>query len=208
MPSPPPNGDRDDRLAAHTAISTARGAVPLASLHPGDRVCTLLGGDTARVVWTGRRTVDCARHPAPHKVWPIRVAANAFGRGMPANDLVLSPGHAVYFGGSLIPAGLLANGRSVRRVRTERIASFHIELTRHDVILANGLPVASFFPAGDRTLFGNGGTAIALHPDFESRPWGSACAPVTRDGADLDAAIRRLEAVSTRRRRRHPHAAG
>ncbi len=203
MPLLHPAFDQDDCFAAGTKIATARGPVRVEAVHPGDRVCTLLGGDTAKVVWTGHRVVDCARHPNPEKVWPVRVAAHAFGRGMPAEDLVLSPGHAVYVDGVLIPVRLLANGRSVRQFLTGRIAYHHIQLSRHDVLLANGMPAESFLESGDRTLFGNGGEVVALHPDFAARPWGSAtCAPVMRAGPELEGVIRRLTGPPPRRSRR------
>jgi hypothetical protein len=79
-------------FAAGTRIATTRGPVAVEFIQPGDRVCTVLGSDTAEVIWTGHRKVDCARHPDPRKVWPVVVSAHAFGRGMPATDLVVMAG--------------------------------------------------------------------------------------------------------------------
>ena len=39
--------------------------------------------DLAPIIWVGRRDVDCTRHPKPQQVWPVRVAAGAFGPGRP-----------------------------------------------------------------------------------------------------------------------------
>jgi len=47
--------------------------------------------------------VDCALHPQPKKVWPVRVSAEALGPGRPHVDLFLSPDHAVYVNEVLIP---------------------------------------------------------------------------------------------------------
>ena len=81
---------------AGTRILTERGEVAVETLRVGDLVRTVLGEAAAPIVWIGRRHVDCARHPKPRKVWPVRVAAGAFGPGRPHTDLFLSPDHAVY----------------------------------------------------------------------------------------------------------------
>jgi hypothetical protein len=44
------------------------------------------------------------------------------------------------------------------------VTYFHIELARHDVVLAEGLPVETYLDTGDRVAFG--GDVIALHPAF------------------------------------------
>jgi hypothetical protein len=191
------------RFAAAARIATLRGPIPVELVHPGDQVCTVLGGDTARVTWVGHRRVDCARHPDPRKVWPVVVSAHAFGRGMPADDLMLSPDHAVFVDRALIPIRLLVNGRSVRQVLAESICYHHIELAQHDVLLANGMPAESYLDTGDRTRFGNGGGVIALHPDFSTRAGEiSGCAPVVQTGPVL-ASVRKRLAAGVARRGRH-----
>ncbi len=68
-------------FAAGTGIATTRGLVPVELIHRGDRVCTVLDGDTAEVIWVGHRKVDCDRHPNPSRrfgrsVWqPMRSVA-------------------------------------------------------------------------------------------------------------------------------------
>ena len=182
-----------------TRIATTRGLVPVESVHPGDRVCTVLGGDTAEVVWVGHRKVDCARHPDPKRVWPVRVSADAFGRGMPATDLYLSPDHAVYIDGVLIPIRLLINGKTVCQVPTDRVTYHHVELAQHDVLLANGMPAESYLDTGDRARFSNGGGVVALHPDFSARVWEtSGCAPLVQAGQVLQSVRRRVAAAARR----------
>lgn len=192
-----------DCFGPGTQIATARGSVSVEALRSGDRVCTLLGGDLTSVSWIGRRQIDCARHPDPAKVWPVRVSAHTFGDGAPAIDLVLSPDHAVFVDQVLIPIGLLVNGRSIRQELADRITYYQIELTRHDVLLANGMPAESYLEAGGRSRFGNAGTVVTLHPDFSTRePVRPGCAPLVQFGPVLDRVRRRLAADLARRKRR------
>jgi len=179
-------------FAAGTRIATARGEVPVQDVVQGDFVYAQ-NGRLAPVVWVGRRLVDCLRHPQPALVWPVRVAAGAFGPGLPARDLFLSPDHALCLDGSLIPVRCLIDGAAVAQIAVERIEYFHIELDRHDILLAEGLPCESFLDTGQRAAFANGGAAVSLHPDFGVRHWdGAACAPLAVSGAAVAAARARL----------------
>ncbi len=54
------------------------------------------GEAPAPIIWAGQRYVDCVRHPKPLQVWPVRIAAGAFGPGRPHRDRWLSPDRAVY----------------------------------------------------------------------------------------------------------------
>ena len=68
-----------------TRIRVARGEVSVEDLQVGDLAITLTG-DLRAIRWLGHRTFDCRAYAAPEKVWPIRVAADAFGRNRPARD--------------------------------------------------------------------------------------------------------------------------
>jgi len=125
-----------------TMIRTARGDLPIEAVEVGDRILTVEGG-YGSVRHVGRREIDCARHSKPKRVWPIRVLANAIAPGTPARDLYLSPDHAVYLDGILVPIKRLANGVSVRQIHTGRVEYYFLELDNHDILLANGLPVES-----------------------------------------------------------------
>ena len=184
---------------AGTRIATERGDVPVEALRPGDRVATLApaGARWADVIWLGHRSIDCLRYPRPDQVWPIRVAAGAFGPGRPYRDLWLSPDHAVFFDEVLIPAKHLVNGRTIRRMPVKRVTYHHVELARHGVLLAEGLPAESYLDTGDRANFANGGGATRLFADFAASRldvaamWeAKACAPLIVNGPEL-AAVRR-----------------
>jgi hypothetical protein len=195
------NGDKAVELAlaaacyaAGTRIATARGLQPIEQLRHGDLVATESGAFRP-VRWLGRRRIDCRRHPRPHEVWPIRVQAHAFAPQQPVRDLLLSPDHAVKLDGALIPVRYLVNGATIAPRRMARICYWHVELDRHDVLRAEGLPCESFLDTGNRRAFANGGTAIHLFADFTARVWDAdSCAALTVAGPALDAARMRVAA--------------
>jgi T5SS/PEP-CTERM-associated repeat protein len=181
-------------FAAGTLIRTLRGEVAVEDLAVGDLLPTVLGEDAAPVVWIGRREVDCARHPEPRKVWPVRVAAGAFGVGVPYADVWLSPDHAVYVGEVLIPVRFLVNGTTIAQLKVERVTYYHVELPRHDVLLAQGLEVESYLDVKDRSDFANGPGPVKLYPDFSTRMWEAyGCAPLVAVGPELDTARRLVD---------------
>ena len=195
-------------FAAGTRISTASGELAVESLAPGDQVQVVLGDGFQPVTWIGHRRVDCLHHPKPADVWPVRISADAFGAGLPRRDLFLSPDHAVYVGDVLIPVKFLINGTSITQVMVDQVTYYHVELPKHDVLLADGLPAESYLDAGDRSNFANAGGPIALYPDFSSRIWEArGCAPLVVAGPELEAArqcVRPLTQAggAVRRRRR------
>jgi hypothetical protein len=174
-----------------TRILTDAGERPIETLSVGDELRTILGG-SGRVIWLGRRAVDLTRHPNPRLAWPVRVSAGAFGVGCPTRDLFLSPDHAVFTGGVLIPVRLLINGTTIQQTERAQVVYYHVELQRHDVILAEGLPAESYMENGDRSAF-SGGVVITLHPDFVARRWEmEGCAPLVLTGPLLEDARQRL----------------
>jgi hypothetical protein len=182
---------------AGTLIATPGGARSVEYLREGDQVLAH-GGDgvavAANVGWVGRRVVACARHPEPDAVWPVRIAKSAFGAGLPARDLYLSPDHAVFFGGALIPVRSLINDRNVAQIETDTVSYYHIELAQHLVISAEAMPAESFLDAGSRGNFLNGGVPLRLHPYFASRaPEGAAGMPFAEAGKPVDRALARLK---------------
>jgi hypothetical protein len=178
-------------FAEGTRIATVRGEVAVEALRVGDRVRGPWG-ETMAVRWLGHRRVDCARHPRPDAVRPVRVRAGAFRPGMPARDLYLSPDHALFLAPPgmrpvLIPVHLLIDGHSVVQRKAARVTYWHVELERHAVLLAEGLPCESYLDTGNRADFENGNAAVRLHPEFARAQWDArACAPQVRGGPALD----------------------
>jgi hypothetical protein len=155
--------------AAGTRLETAAGPRAVERIRPGDRLRTA-GGGLREVIWTGRRRLCPARHPRPWDVAPVRVRAHAFGRGMPQRDLVLSPDHGVFAEGVLMPIRYLVNGATVVQEVWDSVTYHHVELDRHDIILAEGLPAESYLDTGNRDAF-DAGAVVMLHPEFARAAW-------------------------------------
>jgi parallel beta-helix repeat protein len=180
-------------FAAGTRITTERGAIAVESLQVGDRVRTVPQGRFEPVIWIGHRRVDCRRHPDPRQVRPVRIAAHTFGRGLPKRDLYLSPDHAVFVSGVLIPVKYLINGRGIRQIAVHQVTYHHAELPRHAVLLAEGLPAETYLDVGYRDNFQNNDGGIRLFADFSGDGpdiailrEGKACAPFVVHGPELD----------------------
>ena len=150
--------------AAGTGIRTPRGEIPIEALCVGETVRTHFAG-TARIRWIGTRRIDCRRHPDPAEIRPIRIAAGAFGPGLPERDLRLSPDHAVALDGALVPIRLLANGGSIAQdAACAQVQYLHLELDRHDLVFAEGLPAETYLDTGNRAMFETASGPLLLHP--------------------------------------------
>jgi hypothetical protein len=186
-------------FAAGTRIRTDRGEVAVEALARGKWLLTA-GRGPLPIRWIGHRAVDCCRHPRPAAVLPVRIRAHAFAPSQPSRDLFLSPDHAVFAEGVLIPVKHLLNGDSLRQLCVDSITYFHVELPGHAVIYAEGLPVESYLDTGDRASFWSEGP-IRLHPAFGSELQdialameARACAPVRVEGPEVDRVRRALAA--------------
>jgi hypothetical protein len=175
-------------FAEGTKIATADGETVVEAIAEGDCVTTVSGNHRA-VRWVGYRTIECRRHPCPWDVRPVRIKAGAFADGVPTRDVLLSPDHAMFVAGCLIPVRYLINGRTIVQERVARVTYYHVELERHDLLLASGLPCESYLDTGNRGAFTNGGGALQLHPDFAQTAWAvRSAAPPALSGPVLVAA--------------------
>lgn len=157
-------------FTAGTRIATSGGPIPIECLRQGDTVLTA-SGRAQKIKWISRRRINCRRHPAPAQVMPVRIAPHAFGKYLPQRALLLSPDHAVFVDDVLIPVKYLINGTTITRLDVATITYYHLELPRHDVVLAEGLPAESYLETGGRSNFEDGGSAMRLYPDFGADPY-------------------------------------
>jgi Tol biopolymer transport system component len=187
-------------FATGTRIRTARGDVVVEDLRVGYLAVTV-GGGSRPIRWIGSRTLDGTGRALPFNQGPVRIRAGAFGQGLPARDLRLSPGHPVLVGagadgagGVLVPAMCLINGTTIAREPATAVTYWHVELDAYDILLAEGLPAESYLDLGSRPWFA--GSDARLHdPEFVPAQAPGRCRPVAVEGPVVEAERRRLDAV-------------
>lgn len=123
-------------------IRTNLDYTPVENLKPGDMVWVASGGDChyAPIV-----SMKCEEHIAVRSPYPdeagyaVRVAANAFAEGIPFQDLEVTSKHCFLFDGRFFPVRMLINNSTISYITDrERYAYFHINLPKHEIIMANG----------------------------------------------------------------------
>jgi autotransporter passenger strand-loop-strand repeat protein len=190
-----------------TLILTDRGEAAVEDLRIGDRLVTRSG--IARPLrWIGRRSYSGRFAAGNRDVLPVLIRRDALADGVPRRDLMVSPLHAMYLDGVLIPAASLVNGRSIVQIESvDKVEYFHLELDTHDVILAEGAASETFVDDGSRGMFHNAAEYRLLYPDAVNAPV-RFCAPRVEDGEALEVARRRLAARAEGKRRRRKPSAG
>jgi hypothetical protein len=151
-------------FASGTCLLTERGEVRVDDLRAGENLVARFGGTASRIIWIGHQTVDCRHHAHPGHVWPIRIRPGAFAPDTPRRDLFLSPEHAVLVDGVLIPIKYLINGTTIIQEQRDEVTYWHVELERHDVILAEGVACETYLDTGNRQTFAQGASSTARAP--------------------------------------------
>jgi collagen type I alpha len=187
-----------------TRIATPRGEVPIELLKIGDEVTTLDGPKAIR--WIGRRAYSHECADDAKAVWPVRIERGALGENLPRRELWVSPEHALYIDGMLIPAAALVNDVSICREETgskaslQSVSYFHLEFDKHAVIYAEGAPAESFVDDHSRGMFDNAPEYRTLYPHSVREPV-RFCAPRVEDGEELQQVRQRLLARTGQRPR-------
>jgi hypothetical protein len=170
-------------------ILTPLGYVAVEHIKPGDPVVTAAGA-TRPVRWAGRRTIDFSGHSRPDAARPVSIIPGAFGPGVPARTVRLSPDHALLLRGVLVPVKLLTNGATIlRETDCQAVTYHHLELDRHEILLAEGLAVESYIDTGNRAMFEAASGTPRASPVFgRGAQWDSAAyAPLCLAGPALRA---------------------
>ena len=168
-------------FAGGTRIRTPTGDVAVETLCEGDLVLTH-DGRISPITWIGSRLIRRMReNPRSERVQPIRIQAKALDGILPERDLLLSPDHALYLQGHLIPAKSLLNGASIVQLDHNEVTYHHIELATHSVLIAEGTPCESYLDTGNRHMFDS--AVATIHPDFTpTRRETQSCAPFVLTG--------------------------
>jgi hypothetical protein len=133
-------------FARGTRLLTPNGYRQVEALKPGDPLINL-GGERRGVRWIGWRTLDLKFHD---RAGPVTFAPHALGVGVPRRAVTLSPLHAVFIGGVLVPACHLVNGATIVAPKHAAVTYYHVEMDRHEVLLADGMAVESYLDNGNR----------------------------------------------------------
>ena len=177
-----------------TSIRALGGERLFEALTPGDTLLTASGQHRA-VKWIGQRSYSGRFLAANPTMQPILFASGSLGDGLPRRDLMVSPDHAMFLGGVLIPARCLVNGSTIMQQRgLKRVDYYHVELDSHDVLLAEGAPSESFLDDDSRGMFHNADEFAAMYPNAPRSD--GFCAPRVEQGAELEAIRRRLAVVA------------
>jgi len=196
--------DTDPCFAAGTLIATARGEVPVEELRVGDLALAAHGGAALQpIVWIGHSRVNVAKHPNRAAVAPILIRAGALADGVPHRDLRVSPDHAMFLDGRLVPAKHLVNGTTiVQEMWCPEVTYWHVELPAHGLLVSEGAVSESYFDDGNRKHFDNYGITT-LFKDFASergnrRYAEAACYKLLEEGPALDRIRERIAARADR----------
>ena len=174
-----------------TCILTDHGEVPVEDLVVGDRIVTC-SGEVVPILWIGRRAYSGRFIAGKRDVLPVRIHAGALANDQPRRDLWVSPLHAMFLDGVLVPAIELVNGVTIIQAEAvESVECFHVELDRHDVIWAEGVASETFVDDDSRMMFQNAHEYDALYPDA-ARLRALYCAPRLTHGYAMEAIRERL----------------
>lgn len=144
-------------VCAGTFIQTPSGNRSVERLSVGDLVFNHRG-EPKQVVWIGHSKMTREKLLSHPQHRPVRIAAGAFGDGLPTHDLYLSPQHRVVIEGAmsdllfaedrvLVAAKHLIGFLAERVEPVDDVVYYHILLEDHDLLVTNGLLSESFQPA-------------------------------------------------------------
>ena len=151
-------------FATGTRIATPDGDKPIETIKPGDLVLTH-DGRAVPVIWRAWQSVVNPRNLSVGR-GPVRIEAGALGPNLPDAPLTVTADHALLFDDMLINAGTLVNGTTIRLLPLAGLPSmfnyWHLELEKHQCVVANGVPAESFIDYVGRSGFDNYGEYLEL----------------------------------------------
>lgn len=149
-----------------TLIATEHGQRAIETLRVGDRVLTVDGGPET-IQWIGVRRYGGRFIRDNHLMLPVTFLAGSLDDGIPSEALTVSPGHAMWIDGALVPAWRVVNDKTIIQANVvDEVTYIHLELGRHALLLANGAAAESFInEAGFRGKFQSTSCSAGFDPD-------------------------------------------
>lgn len=150
-------GENEICFTRGTLIETPTGQCAIEDIQVGDLVVTYCHGPKP-VKWIANSNISPSRRRGNSELEPILIEAGALALDLPVQDLAVSPQHRVLMTGEisdrfldsqecLVAAKHLCNTERIRPCpeRFEKLEYWHMLLDDHDVVIANGCPVETFF---------------------------------------------------------------
>ncbi len=140
-----------------TTLMTAQGDQPVDWIGPGDMVMTRDHGFQP-VLWVARTIIPASELETRPKLRPIKIAAQSIDAQTPAQDLLLSSEHRILLKSPQIellfgtdeafaPLKAITNGNDIAQCQPRHdLSYYHVLFQNHEIVLAEGLWVESFFP--------------------------------------------------------------
>ncbi|MCC6304434.1 MAG: Hint domain-containing protein, partial [Rhodobacteraceae bacterium] len=194
-------------LADGTRIATPGGPRPVEEIAPGDPVLTVDDG-AMPVLWVGRQTISWARLRLRPGLRPVRLPAAAATAGGAGGPLRVAPRQGVRVAGRAVAAAFGAREALVAAADLPggwpagvdhglaTVTYVQLMFARHELVLAEGIAVASFHPgltpAALPPAAGRAGLEIA---------WPGLAADPDRFGPPVRRTLSRAEAAILAHRR-------
>jgi collagen type I alpha len=87
----------------------------------------------------------------------------------------------------------------IAQMPCSQVTYYHLELSEHDVLLAECLPVESYLETGAVPNYIDWPMSVRLHADFSTRAWEAyGCAPPVVNGREVDAVRHLSETIAKR----------
>lgn len=104
---------------------------------------------TSKVMWLSHFKASPSE-----ETFPVCFKKGSLAPNLPINDLYVSQGHQIVYKGQLIPAKRFVNGNTIFIDREKfDLVYYHVEVEKHSILLAEGVPAESYLETGKRHLF-------------------------------------------------------
>ncbi|WP_086632788.1 Hint domain-containing protein [Commensalibacter intestini] len=164
-----------------TAITTPTSNMNVEHIKIGDIIKTFNWKtnkkNKARVIWVCKKQMVVKTHlPDDLAGYPVRILKDAISTNVPNQDLLLTPGHCIFFDKKFIPVRMLVNGRSIYYDRSITSYDYYnIKTKKHSIIWANNTLTETYLDADNKNTFKNNHNVVLLfNQENNLNPNGSA----------------------------------